>query len=326
MCSCLPLGLLSDDNTRAHARTHAESSVQVCQTPCLLLAVDCGNVYLCSQSVGSDYSSPSLRVNTVALETATQRSPIPALGRSLGPLLCHPAARLAQRHAVCRPPPERERERERERTAHPSQSSSSSSSPPLSLSLSVSPSLCHSHQDGSTLRAEQKSTSALGKLDSHLEVKRELSVSHPPTPCPVPLTRSPIFFFFSSIFPPSAHQLVRRNPPRCQQPGDTLASCSCSASSPPRRAICSRSPRSPLREPGSQTGIVVGSYGLRAIERRSTTSFASALKGTRRAISRGAHTEVGVYPRDLRTLRLLAPCALCQINTLVRSVGYANLK
>ena len=315
-------------HARTRARTHAESSVQVCQTPCLLLAVDCGNVYLCSQSVGSDYSSPSLRVNTVALETATQRSPIPALGRSLGPLLCHPAARLAQRHAVCRPPPERERERER---AH-----STSQSvllllllllpTSLSLSLSVSPSLCHSHQDGSTLRAEQKSTSALGKLDSHLEVKRELSVSHPPTPFPVPLTRSPIFFFFSSIFPPSAHQLVRRNPPRCQQPGDTLASCSCSASSPPRRAICSRSPRSPLREPGSQTGIVVGSYGLRAIERRSTTSFASALKGTRRAISRGAHTEVGVYPRDLRTLRLLAPCALCQINTLVRSVGYANLK
>ena len=140
MCSCLPLGLLSDDNTRAHARTHAESSVQVCQTPCLLLAVDCGNVYLCSQSVGSDYSSPSLRVNTVALETATQRSPIPALGRSLGPLLCHPAARLAQRHAVCRPPPERERERERERESaqHIPVSPPPPPPPPPHLSLSLS--------------------------------------------------------------------------------------------------------------------------------------------------------------------------------------------
>ena len=132
-------------HARTRARTHAESSVQVCQTPCLLLAVDCGNVYLCSQSVGSDYSSPSLRVNTVALETATQRSPIPALGRSLGPLLCHPAARLAQRHAVCRPPPERERERERERESAQHIPVSPPPPPPpphLSLSLSLFLPLC----------------------------------------------------------------------------------------------------------------------------------------------------------------------------------------
>lgn len=146
-------------------------------------------------------------------------------------------------------------------------------------------------------------------------MKQELNVSSSPS-----LSPRRDFLLFPHI------NLAVKKPTRWQQPGNIHALCSCSASSPPQVAICLHSPRSPPREPGSQTAIVVGYYGLRAIGRRSTTSFASALRETRRAISQGAHTEVSVYPRHLRTLRLLALCARFQINTNLRSVCFANFK
>ncbi len=192
------------------------------------------------------------------------------------------AAQSEQRHAVC--------------SSLRARVHSTSQPVLLLLLLLLLPSLCHSHQDGSTLLEQLKSTSAVGKLGSHLGVRREQCGSSPPAD-EIPFT--------------SAHQLGGRKPTWWQRPGCIRALSSCSASSPPQRAICLHSPTSPLREPGRQTGTVVGYYGLRAVGRRSTTSFASALRETRRAISQGAHTEVGVYPRDLRTLRLLALCAHC---------------
>lgn len=132
----------------------------------------------------------------------------------------------------------------------------------LHLPPSSSP-LFRSLQYGSSLVAEQKSC-PLGKLRPRL---------HTQPICP--------------------RINLCLEPPRCRRAGDTRASRSCSAWSPPRRAIYLDSPRSPLRESGSQTDIAVGYYGLRAIGRRSTTSFVSASREIRRTTSRGAHTEVG---------------------------------
>lgn len=134
-------------------------------------------------------------------------------------------------------------------------------------------------------------TSATGRLDSHLKVK-----TGPGRP-------SPLLPFFLQALLLRSSNLSSGKPARWQQPGDARAPRSWSASCPPRRATCSRSPRSPLSGPASPTDIVVGYYGLRAVGRRSTMSFAYVSRETRRAISPGAHTEVGAYPRQLRTNR-----------------------
>lgn len=113
--------------------------MQVCQTCCLLSALIGRNVCLCSESVCSEYSSPSRFVNSCGLGDS-YTTLIPRL--AISPDSCDPVE-SNQRHAVCS---------SLKASAHHIPAS------PLSLSL------IHSHQDGSTLVTEQSSTSAFGNF------------------------------------------------------------------------------------------------------------------------------------------------------------------
>lgn len=106
-----------------------------------------------------------------------------------------------------------------------------------------------------------------------------------------------------ACFPPLI--LTRFSPPLLASAGARAAAsrwqereyfcafCCYSVLSPVRCATPdSPSRKSHRRELGSQTGIVVGYYGLRALGMKATMSFGSESRGTQKIISLGALTEV----------------------------------